>query len=95
MHERRHLYFVLRNQNHLLSGRRWLNAIRVLAVTLVTLGKPPYISTLAFVSICKYLINLISMIAKMAPRDFTVNELLFFVQNKFGCNLFEALQGFW
>ena len=33
------------------------------------------------------------MMAKMAPRKNVVKELLFFVQSKFGCSPFEALQG--
>ena len=48
------LYFVLKTQHHLLSGRRWFIAIRVLAVMPATLEKPPDISTLAHVSIWAY-----------------------------------------
>ena len=53
--EKCHLYFVLKTQYHLFSGQRWFIAVRVLAVMPATLGKPPDISTLAFLSILAYL----------------------------------------
>lgn len=33
------------------------------------------------------------MVAKMADKAVVINELLFFVQNKFGCKPFTFLQG--